>query len=456
MRFPAAVTILCLTILSCGSESIPWNVVLITIDTIRAENLGCYGYFRDTSPNIDRFAKDALLFERCIAPIATTLPSHVSLLTSTYPVEHGIHANADIDGSRFIPSPVLKSYAEVAQEAGYQTAAFVSATPIKKDTGIDAGFDTFNEPDGAERNARETNEAVFRWLNESRRGEKACFLWVHYFDPHAPYEPPPDYQDFFAPGDGASFFVRTRAFDDKIVTGDEWDPATFIAEDVLSYYDNEVRYVDSEVGRLLDRLRVQADWKRTVVVIAGDHGEGLGQHGHWHHGLNWNEQLHVPLIIRVPGVSPERMTTVMSLVDVFPTLFGLSAKIPAGALALQASGVDVLSEEIPSRYVLSESSARWRSRNNPYGRYALTGDRWKAVFESDGKSSLFDLEADPFELNDLHEIRFDILSELQTRLEKVLESQATRAVRFLDGKSGRTAPADEKVRRELEALGYID
>ena len=143
------------------------NIVLITLDTTRADHLGAYGYFRDTSPRIDAFAEESIVFEHAIAPMATTLPTHVSILTATYPLEHGVLANVMHGGRRFVPAAGLRSFATVCREQGYRTAAFVSAAPLKRDSGIQAGFEEFFEPEKGEASVRAgvTNKELFRWLH---------------------------------------------------------------------------------------------------------------------------------------------------------------------------------------------------------------------------------------------------------------------------------------------------
>ncbi|MBU0638788.1 MAG: sulfatase-like hydrolase/transferase [Planctomycetes bacterium] len=142
----------------------PPNIVLISVDTLRADHLGCYGYFRDTSPNIDAFAREALFFEQAFCTMSVTLPSHVSLFTGLYPLEHGILANIEHGGVPFGWRTRVKTFAQFVSEAGYETAGFVSALPLKRDTGIAAGFEFFSQPRKMTRSAEETNQAALAWL----------------------------------------------------------------------------------------------------------------------------------------------------------------------------------------------------------------------------------------------------------------------------------------------------
>ena len=171
------------------------NIILVSIDTLRADHLGCYGYFRETSPNIDAFAAEAVLFERAYSAMATTLPSHLTMLIGMHPIEHGVVANIDDGGVAFTSGPGLRSVAEVARDNGYATAGFVSATPLKRISGIHVGFETFDEPQGATRDAKTVTDAALSWLGQHY--DEPFFLFVHYYDPHVPYAPPSPYREMF-------------------------------------------------------------------------------------------------------------------------------------------------------------------------------------------------------------------------------------------------------------------
>lgn len=286
--------------------------MLLTIDTLRADRLGAYGYFRDTSPVFDALARQSLLFERCMAPMATTFPSHLSLLTSTWPGETGALANVSAGGAPSVSNDRLRSLAEILAAAGYQTGAFVSATPLKAYSGLDAGFHRFDQPEGDHRSGRETDQRALAGL-ESLDPQRPLFLWVHYFEPHAPYAPDPDVTVPQADAALAAQYLTVRGIE-----------ASTEAVDLQDRYDREIRSADQAVGALLSALGERLESGEHVLVIVGDHGEGLGQHGEAEHGGLWDEQLRVPLLIRAPGVAPARIREPVALVDVIPTLMGLS------------------------------------------------------------------------------------------------------------------------------------
>ena len=387
------------------------NIVLITIDTLRADRLGAYRYFRDTSPALDALAEESIVFERCIAPMATTYPSHLSLLTSTYPHETGAVANAGAGGAPFVPTPYLRSLAQLLSESAYQTAAFVSAAPLKSFSGIDAGFDVFDEPEPRTRPAEETNARVFEWLEA--RGEAPSFLWVHYFEPHSPYQPPDPLDKKFRPDDELRSYLTERDFQPIYRAGT-------LPVHVNSRYD----------------------------------GEGLGQHGEKEHGGVWDEHLHVPLVIRVPGVEAVRVGDLISIADIVPTLMGLVELPNEDVFLRQASGTDRLAEHAERPLVFSqEPSAPWRTRRGERKpSYALTGNDWKLIHNPDRKDLLFRLSEDPFELEDVSAEHSDVT----VRLRKIL------LARIEQPKARRTAlgatseqEVDPAIVEQLRALGYV-
>jgi arylsulfatase A-like enzyme len=428
----------------------PPNLVLVTVDTTRADRLGCYGYFRDTSPNIDAFAAECVLFERCIVPVSTTLPTHTSMLTGVYPLEHGVLANVGRGGVRFEASPQLMSYTEVLNEAGYRTAAFVSAAPLKRLSGIDAGFAVFDQPRPRQRRAKGTNAKALAWLNSLQR--TPYFLWVHYYDPHRPYKPPKPYDRMFRTDAGLEAYLSARRYAAKVKlpTG-----GVDLVHKVNNSYDGEIRYMDHHIGVLLSRLRARPDWDRTVVVLAGDHGEGLCQHGYPGHGYIYGEQLHAPLMIRVPGVQPRRVSRLVSAVDMIATLLGLAGALPSGSFLEQTTGRDVLREPYEPQPIFSQEERR----GSAHGRlptYTLTTEQWKYVYEVGGRNRLFHLDEDPFELHDVLARHPQIAEGFEHHVLERIADQAMNGERFQAGRSKESQPLDPEMLEQLRSLGYLD
>jgi len=284
---------------ACGGRADPseLSVVLVTLDTTRADRIGAYGGRSVPTPHLDRIAREGVLFEEAISQVPLTLPSHSTLFTGRYPPSHGVRHN----GVYQLPSSAT-TLAERLREAGFETAGFVGAFVLNRGFGIEQGFDVYDQVpvnrfrEGrdqifeAERTADEVNERVFEWLDRRKGGR--FFLWVHYYDPHHPYRPPD------TPG-------RTLAGEG---------------------YDREISYVDACFGDLVGRLRKKRLLDRALLVVAGDHGESLGEHGEETHGFFLYEStLHVPLLMRAPGLLPEgrRVAGPVELADVAPTILDL-------------------------------------------------------------------------------------------------------------------------------------
>jgi arylsulfatase A-like enzyme len=420
------------------------------VDTLRADHLGCYGYFRDTSPRIDALARQSVLFEDCAVPMATTLPSHLSMLTGAWPFEHGVLANATQGGQRFVRSAGLVSCAEVLAEAGYATAGFISAKPLQRWTGIDAGFQHYDGPEAKERRGGETVDRALAWLRTQRAAEpeRPFFLWVHLFDPHAPFEAPAPYTGTFEAGSELDAFLAERGIE-PLVHGPNGMPVESRPSHDL--YDAEILYTDGQVGRLLDALTEQGLDGQAAVLFMSDHGEGLGQHGVARHGLVWNELVRSAFLLRVPGLSPRRVSAPVSSIDAFPTLLE-HLHIPGRERFLvQSSGVNALAPGFEGRPQWSQSSARLRA----YGQdllIALRRGRWKYVWQGEATGALYDLEVDTHELRDVAQEYPEVAAELRG---EVLRLRAEHERRGAALGSGALEDMDAEALQALKDLGYV-
>ncbi len=279
------------------------SLILVTLDTTRADRLGAYGGHAVPTPNLDRIAREGAVFEEAVSQVPLTLPSHSSIMTGRYPATHGVRHNGIF---RLRESEV--TLAERLKAAGFETAAFVAAFVVNHGFGLEQGFDTYDDlpvdrASGdhwqvytAQRTADEVNARVFQWL-DAHRDVRRKFLWIHYYDPHHPYAAPEK------PG-------RTLAG---------------------SGYDREISYVDACFGDLLQRLRQDGLLDRSLLVVASDHGESLGEHGEAQHGMFLYEpDVHVPLLMRAPGLVPAgaRVKHPVELIDIAPTVLRM-LKVPA-------------------------------------------------------------------------------------------------------------------------------
>ena len=297
---------LALPALAAGAGGADLNLLVVTIDTLRPDRLSCYSPEHRRTPRIDALAAKGVLFERAFAHDPETLPSHTNIFLGMTSLAHGVSEN-----SKSIVAPDFETLAELLKGRGYATGAFVSGFPLDSRFGLDQGFDVYDDhypakarPGDAfsERPAEKTVAAALQWLS-AQKGKWFC--WVHLWDPHDPYAPPEPY--------------ATQFKDDP--------------------YSGEVAYVDAEIGRLMDALGQAGLEGRTAVVLTGDHGESLGDHGETFHGyFAYNATLWVPLIIAAPGAKAGRVKDYVSHVDIFPTvcdLLGLEkpASLQGGSLS---------------------------------------------------------------------------------------------------------------------------
>jgi arylsulfatase len=442
-------------LLACGAPSGPDrpDILVVTLDTTRADHLGAWGYFRDTSPELDALARESIVFDAAYAPMATTLPTHVSVFTATTPLEHGVLANTTQGGQRFVPAARLRPAAAVAAEAGYATAGFVSAAPLKRGSGVETGFATYDEPAEKHRPAAETIDAAIAWLEQDPG--RPAFLWVHLYDAHWPYAAPAPYDRFFATDAALERWIAERRIPERALrplvgTVDE-------SRATINAYDGALRYQDAELGRLLRWLRDAGRLDRTAILLLGDHGEGLCQHGEPAHGSSWNEQLHAPLLMKVPGAAPRRVAAPVSLVDAMPTFL---ARLRVPGLALpegQASGRDALADGAAPAAILSQDTGR--ERDEPH-RVALRAGRWKyfRIEEGDGRvrDALYDLESDPFELEDVAARHPERTAALRRATEAEVQALSARGAALRGGQAPETRPIDPELLEQLEALGYAE
>ena len=445
------------------------NILLISIDTLRADHLGCYGYGRPTSPNIDALAKKGVLFENAFSPASWTLPGHMSIFTSLYPSFHKLEARRGrlrLDSSE-------KTIAELLKGVGYRTASFVTSPYLGAKWGFDQGFDLYFRHGAVVRAAKQT-QTVIGWLDwhvfHERRGlePSGFFLFVHYMDPHETYNAPQPFHDRHT-----GHYEGALRPDDHFVT-------MFLKEDfrsqadyqyVLALYDGEVSYVDDQIGRLLDRFDELGLLDSTVIALTSDHGEEFKDHGGMGHKTTvYAEQLRVPLIIANPPRIPagRRVSSQASLVDIYPTLVGLIGEeippqvqgIDLGQFFTHASTHDEhgvkpkpTSEPPPQFAELGPLGRTWEA---PYYKRAIRTDRYKLILNYDQDfKQLFDVRADPREQHNLYpSMRNDAgIRELERRLTAFVEAGAA----YNPSARGQNEiELDQKTREQLRALGYAE
>jgi arylsulfatase A-like enzyme/Flp pilus assembly protein TadD len=403
--------LLLLAPLGCGRSERPRDLLLVTLDTTRADRLAAYGGAPDVSPRLDAFFREAVVLESAFCPIPETLPSHATLLTGLDPPAHGVRGNG-------IPLPAREAtLAGTLRERGRATGAFVGSGALDPSFGLARGFETYDraflqegEGDSSERRAGEVNAAALAWIRALPR-DRSFFLWVHYYDPHAPYDPPAPYAERF----------RDRP------------------------YDGEVAYADACFGALIDALRVEGRLEDALVCVAADHGEGLGEHGEpFHSILLYEETVRVPLAFSSPRrLPPRRVRGVVRLADVAPTLLDLlGIPVPPG---LDGRSLAPFLErgEVDERAAYLEAS----HGASAYGWAPLRGLRtaeWKYVRAP--RPELYRLADDPRERRDLHASQAQVAARLERMLAEVEARAASRG-------ASPSAP-DPNAEALLASLGY--
>jgi len=431
------------------------NILLLTIDTLRPDHLGCYGYPAIQTPAIDALAKDGTLFQQAIAQIPHTGPSFTSILTGLYPHTHGMrHNNDPLD-------PSITTLPELLKREGYATSAFVSGHPLRRHlSGLDQGFDLYQDRfsyfDGfkllrplerlqwvniqIERRAEDVDALVIPWIK--RNAERPFFSWIHYYDPHTPYHPPLP-QGLATPS--LKKTLRGQAKHQWLgVTENEIDTETL--HNMKFLYDQEIVYTDRSVGRLLSFLKENDLLDKTLIVFVSDHGESFGHDYLFNHAAQiYDETVRIPLIFRYPKSIPQgkRYMAQVQSIDLFPTLLSL-VKIPL-PFPVQGQVID-FSRPTGSPYAYFETPLAMRRRFLGFLK-GIRSPHWKFIVSlSDETQELYDLQKDPDETQNV--IR-QFPEEAET-LHRVLTT-------WLDQDPGdgmQSSFSDEQV-QVLKSLGYL-
>ncbi len=424
------------------------NLLLITIDTVRADRLGCYGYPKKTSPNIDKLSENAFLFENTISQSAVTPVSHASIMTGLLPQNHRLRSLHG--GVNYELQPEQLTWAEIMKSNGYKTGGFVSAFPVTQHYGLHQGFDEwdqqFKNNDGiglitekdivntgnAQRRADVTASRTLSWLQQN--AQQPFFIWTHFFDVHDPVlKPPKEYLDQFP----LALLDKTNM--------------------LRVLYDCELAFMDAEIGRILNKLEEMGVRKNTAVAIIADHGEGLGDHQWWGHCILYQEQTRVPFILSIPGKEKgERIRELTRSIDFVPTIVDLLNLNTPKKHRFDGKSLHALinKEEEKPRVAYSESindlSAYYNTPFEKESIYSLNDGHWKLIVHRENANyksfELFDLETDPRELRNL----YATTPQTAERLLNQLESYQS----YID--NARKPKIDKKTKAQLKSLGYIE
>ncbi|HJQ83450.1 MAG TPA: sulfatase, partial [Candidatus Binatia bacterium] len=429
------------------------NLLLVSIDTLRADRLGAYGAAVPTSPEIDRrLAGEGVVFERCWSQSPKTTPSHMTLLTSLYPPVHGIELWEDTTPGAVL-NPRVRTLADVLENAGYATAAFTGGAHVHRSRGFGQGFDVY-------KHGQELARAL-AWLDAHPR--RKFFLFFHTYQVHDPYLPPEELIARFAPnadgpilaavrrlrgGAGAGWEAGHRLFWAAVDPQSPGDTAT-----VSRLYDAGIRHMDATtMAPLLDRLDALGLARDTLVVFLSDHGEAFAEHGRFLHDDLYGETLHVPLILRFPGrlTRGTRVPEPVRLVDVMPTILDLLG-VP-GPPAMQGRSLAPLLRDAAA----SRGDGVFSDYSNTRARRVFQSLRLGPLtyIVDGGREELFDTAGDPREQRNLSLERPAVLADMRQRLGRAMSAWAPLAARLGPHGAG-VAPSDETM-RQLRALGYVE
>ena len=392
------------------------NVILISIDTCRADHLGCYDSTSKLTPNIDRFAAGATVFTNTVSAVPLTLPSHATMLTGKIPLGHGVHGNG-----LFVPSEHL-TLPEILREEGYDTGAIVSAVVLHRRHGLKQGFETYHDQlveAGGRRpeiHAETTSNLAAGWI-QKRINDQPFFLFLHYFDPHEPYRAPGGFAERYGPSDAEQYAA-------------------------------EIAYTDQWIGKLFDSLKRSGLYESSLIIVTSDHGEMLGDHGEIDHGFFvYDPAIKVPLIVKLPGQREgRRVGGTAGLVDITPTVCSVVGATPPDGIQGRDLGPQLRGESAgEDRYLYSES-LRPLIFYNAHPLSALVGTRWKYIHSA--RPELYDLSVDPSESNNLAQSQPDQAMLLSRKLRAVFADLAD------SGTGAGQADLDSRSRELLAGLGY--
>jgi arylsulfatase A-like enzyme len=422
------------------------NIVLIVLDTTRADRLSCYGYDRPTTPNLDLLAAESILYTDAISSSSWTLPAHATLFTGKFVTSHG--ARFDPEGPLILADGIegpdtWKQYrarglakdemtlAGILKEAGYLTGAVVGGPWMKKVFGLHSGFDHYDDDEITSlpgRQADEITSRALKWVEETQDGP--FFLFLNYFDPHTPYEIHEEFNHLFLPP-GTDLSRREEI------------PEQERSKVSSGLYDAEIRYMDHHIGVFLDGLKELDLYDGTWIIVTADHGELLGEHGMRGHGY-WvtQEEIHVPLFAKYPGteIAPARTDSRVQLTDIMPMILErLDIAKPRDIQGSSPSKIDhpILAEVYPLTYFFQAGHTQ-----------AIFDGNYKFVHNSKNNHQLFDLERDPREMDNLVARELDRARNMQSKLVAYLASLPKHAP------PGEQQIVDKETQRALKSLGY--
>lgn len=462
------------------------NILLISIDTLRADHLSCYGYNKKTTPNIDKLAGEGTLFRQHYSTGVWTPPGHASMLTGLYVSEHGVYGENRL-------SDHIPTIAEKLKEYGYKTAGFINNSQVGTLVGFDKGHDIFVEvwkgvksestvkkiAQGIARRVKEklgyedmgakrTNKLFTEWLEKRIDKNKAFYAFLHYVEPHNPLNPPRPYKN--------KYIKPLKNVDMQKVKKVAQNPLICFVEDLnvnheetevlKSLYDGEIAYIDSKIGEVMQMLKENDCYDDTMIIITSDHGEHFGEHNLWSHAASlYNEVLHIPLVIKFPkGMEYiQEVNNYTQLVDIFPTVMEIA---DINEKENRNSGISLVYRKDKNKFhdcVFAEWEGRVpyfvKSRLNDLPLHVnlnkftnkmqmIICEKYKYISKSDGQEELYDLSSDIIEHNNLISQYQDIAARMKIKLAEWQSAGNREIVK-------EQSLMDEETRKNLERLGYM-
>ncbi len=399
------------------------NIILITLDTTRADHLPCYGYSGVKTPHLDALAKEGIVFEQCTASSPLTLPSHTSIMTGLYPTYHGVRVNANAAVSQD-----HLTLAELFAQQGYQCGAFIASFVLDGRWGLNQGFHHYDDRlefgkqlelniAMVQRPGNEVVDAALSWLEN--QGGRSFFTWIHLYDPHIPYEPPEPYLSEYNIGQ-------------------------------FGLYDGEIAFMDEQIGRVVTWLREKGLTGKTLLALIGDHGEGLGDHNEWEHGyFIYDYAVQVPLLIVTPfgDFQGKRVSSQVRTIDLYPTLLEMvGIEVPEENQGESLLDMLFHPDKTIESYAYCESFTP-KIHYNWSPLHSLRTPRYKYIAAP--RAELYDLENDPGELANIFEASPGLARKFKEELDRMIEKTS------LEAPQPETANIDQETLRRLAALGYI-
>ena len=438
-------------LLGAVSASARPNIVFVLVDTLRADRLGTYGSDRvDVSPNIDAFAEQAVVFEQAISQANWTVPSVASLFTGLYPASHGVDRDRNDQSSATALAPGTPTLSGQLRDAGYETVALIKNGVIGDQNGLSRGFGSWTRVPGptATLDSAETlTDAAIRWLASRDESRSPFFLYLHYADPHSDYRAPDPFHTHYLDPTYQGPIQGTTSELRALSQRSDASQAQY-APHMLALYDAEIRYLDRHLGRLLTHLAETGRDDDTIVVLTSDHGEQMFEHGSWLHRDLHQENIHVPMMLRGPGIPARRVGGWVELFDLGPTLLQLTGTPQPPGLHARSRVRQLLGTAVPPEPIYSE--------HHLY-KAVIDGPHKLIVSATSPRGSgrhlprLYDLDADPGEVRNLQAEEGERLAELLALYHEIAQRNARSnpvpaAVRTL---------SDEELRM-LRAMGYIE